>query len=84
MPKHQTVKTRPDEWGIKWPPVGSFSWPRSLRHWLDLRVLVTLDALTTSLSEQIPEREALTAAVSQALEGHAERLGGEVGVHARR
>jgi hypothetical protein len=31
MPKHQTVKTQPDGWGIKWPPVGSFPWPRSRR-----------------------------------------------------
>jgi len=27
--EHQTVDTGPDGWGIKWPPVGSFSWPRS-------------------------------------------------------
>jgi 5-methylcytosine-specific restriction protein A len=28
--KHRTVEPEPDEWGITWPPVGSFSWPRSL------------------------------------------------------
>src|ERR1019366_2053581 len=29
MPKHRTVESNPDGWGITWPPVGSFSWPRS-------------------------------------------------------
>jgi hypothetical protein len=27
--KRRTVKPRSDGWGIKWPPVGSFFWPRS-------------------------------------------------------
>jgi hypothetical protein len=28
--EHRTVEPEPDGWGIKWPPVGSFSWPRSV------------------------------------------------------
>jgi hypothetical protein len=31
MPKHRTLARDPDGWGINWPPVGSFSWPRSSR-----------------------------------------------------
>jgi hypothetical protein len=27
--EHRTVKPEPDEWGIKWPPVGILTWPRS-------------------------------------------------------
>ena len=29
MQEHRTVKPKPDGWGITWPPVGSFPWPRS-------------------------------------------------------
>lgn len=29
MQEHRTVEPKPDGWGITWPPVGSFPWPRS-------------------------------------------------------
>ncbi len=32
MPEHQTVTTTPDARGIKWPPMGSLTWPRSPAH----------------------------------------------------
>jgi hypothetical protein len=55
MPKHRTVESNPDGWGIKWPPVGSFSWPRSLA--FEPEAITTNGELRASLESWVRANE---------------------------